>query len=116
MAGDGVGSIRATNGIDAQLKIAGDFGADEIPPVEVITVRKDGAAAWRFHLLPTFEVAIPRGIQRREGAIALFEPLAKAGLRVGAEAEFRIGEVRELGPVNNVRLAPHIPAVQRGRV
>ena len=97
----------------AVAQILAELIGDERFPVDVVGIRQDGAHAARLDLTPGVVGAIPGRIERFDTAIFLLQPAAKFADCILAEAEFRIGNVGRVGPVDHVGLAPQVPTGER---
>src|SRR5216117_497470 len=93
-------------------EIARETIGDECLPVEIVRVAQDRTEARRFDIGPGRELAVPGAVERGERAILAPKPRAKRRLRRPAVAELRVRDVIDLGPIDDVRLTPEIPAVE----
>src|SRR5216117_874753 len=93
-------------------EIVGQAVGDERFPVEIVRVAQDRTEARRFDIGPGRELAVPGAVERGERAILAPKPRAKRRLRRPAVAELRVRDVIDLGPIDDVRLTPEIPAVE----
>src|SRR5436309_10705936 len=93
-------------------EIVGQAVGDKRFPVEIVRVAQDRTEARRFDIGPGRELAVPGAVERGERAILAPKPRAKRRLRRPAVAELRVRDVIDLGPIDDVRLTPEIPAVE----
>src|SRR6266568_59412 len=115
MARDGMHRVTLPDGVHARFQVACQLVANESAPIEVVRVRKYGREAGRDNLIPGVKVAVPRSVQRIERLILPLQPLAKPGLSVLAITKLGIREEGKFRPVDDVRLAPDVPAIESRR-
>ena len=111
MTRDRVSLIGAANCVHSRLQILRQLVVYERTPIEVIRIRKNGREARRLDLIPSFEAAIPRGVQRLKTLIFHHQPLAEAGFRIRAKAELRVRQIGKFRPVDDVGFAPNVPPI-----
>ena len=95
------------------LQVLGDLVHHEVAPVDVIGIGKNRAEAGRLDLLPGCEASIPAEVDGVQSPIFRLHPVLKPSRRVAAETELRRVQEPHRGPVDDVRLAPEVPAVKR---
>src|SRR5881628_4191663 len=93
-------------------EIVGQAVGDERFPVEIVRVAQDRTEARRFDIGPGGELAVPGAVDRGERAILAPKPRAKRRLRRPAITKLRVRDVIDLGPIDDVRLTPEIPAIE----
>ena len=74
VAADGVAAVRGAYRVNACLQVAGQLIGDEGSPVHVIGVRKDGAGSAVAAPDPSFQIAIPRRVQRIQRRVLRPQP------------------------------------------
>ena len=100
-------------------QVLGQLVGDELLPVDVVRERQDRPVAGRLDLVPRLDRPVPGLVQGLDGPVLLLQPLPEAGLGRMAVAELDVAEVADvidLGPVDDVGLAPEVPAVEGGLV
>ncbi len=115
--GNALGNDRL-DGPSLHGQVLGQFIGNKIFPVDVVRVRQDGAVPGRLHFLPALEGPVPGFVQAAQGLVFHFEPFPEPRLRRRTITEFHVFQVAhviDLGPVDNVGLAPEVPP-QEGRL